>query len=58
MAVGSLRAAVVDGDSKKGCFLAGQITGMINKEESASEIIKDIFDGAENILNGAKKWVK
>lgn len=58
LAVGSLRAAVVDGDSKKGCFLAGQITGMINKEESASEIIKDIFDGAENILNGAKKWVK
>lgn len=58
MAVGSLRAAVVDGDSKKGCFLAGQITGMIDKEESASEIIKDIFDGAENILNGAKKWVK
>lgn len=58
MAVGSLRAAVVDGDSKKGCFLAGQISGMVNKEESASEIIKDIFDEAEIILNGAKKWVK
>lgn len=58
MAVGSLRAAVVDGDSKKGCFLAGQISGMVNKEEGAAEIIKDIIDGAEIVLNGAKKWVK
>ena len=57
-AVGSLRAAVVDGDSKKGCFLAGQISGLVNKEENASDIIADIITEAENILNGAKKWVK
>ena len=58
MAVGSLKAAVVDGDSKKGCFLAGQISGLINKEENASDIITDIVTEAENILIGAKKWVK
>ena len=58
MAVGSLRAAVVDGDSKKGCFLAGQISGLINKEENASDIVKSIIDEAEFILNGAVKWVK
>lgn len=58
MAVGSLRAAVVDGDSKKGSFLAGQISGMINKEQNASDMIADIMLEAENILNGAKKWVK
>lgn len=58
MAVGSLRAAVVDGDSKKGCFLAGQISGLVNKEQSASEIIEEIVSEAENIWNGAKKWVK
>ncbi len=58
MAVGSLRAAVVDGDSKKGCFLAGQIAGMVNKEEKASDIITDIVTEAESILNGAKKWLK
>ncbi len=57
-AVGSLRAAVVDGDSKKGCFLAGQISGLVNKEENASDIIADIVTEAENILIGAKKWVK
>lgn len=58
MAVGTLRAAVVDGDSQRGCFLAGQISGLVNKEESASDIVKDICCEAENILNGAVKWVK
>ncbi len=58
MAVGSLRAAVVDGDSKKGCFLAGQISGLIDKEENASDMVKSIMDEAEIILNGAVKWVK
>ena len=58
MAVGSLKAAVVDGDDKKGCFLAGQIAGLVNEEKSASEIIEKMFDEAEIILNGAKKWVK
>ena len=58
LAVGSLRYAVIDGDSKKGCFLAGQISGLVNKEESASDIITSIMSEAENILNGATKWVK
>ncbi len=58
MAVGTLRAAVVDGDEKKGCFLAGQIAGMVNREQTAAEIIGEVFAEAENILNGAEKWVK
>ena len=58
MAVGSLKAAVVDGDDKKGCFLAGQISGLVNKEQSAKEMIDEIFIETENILNGASKWVK
>ena len=58
MAIGTLRAAVVDGDEKKGCFLAGQIAGLVNKEESAAEMIEQIFSQAESILNGAMKWVK
>ena len=58
MAVGSLKAAVVDGDDKKGCFLAGQISGLIKEEKNALEIIETIFAEAETILNGAKKWVK
>ena len=58
MAVGSLPAAVYSGDEKKGSFLAGQISGMVNKEQSAQEIINEMFLETENILNGAKKWVK
>lgn len=58
MAVGSLRAAVVDGDEKKGCFLAGQCAGMVNKEQSAGEIIEEMFSEAEKLLIGAKQWVK
>ncbi len=58
MAVGSLRAAVVDGDEKKGCFLAGQCAGMVNKEQSVAEIIEEMFSEAEDLLIGAKQWVK
>lgn len=58
LAVGALRLAVVDGDVKNGCFLCGQIAGMVDKEQFASEIIEEIFDETEIILNGAKKWVK
>ena len=58
LATGTLRAAVVDGDEKKGCFLSGQISGLVTKEQSAKEIIEEIFCETESILNGAKKWVK
>lgn len=50
MAVGTLRAAVVDGDTKKGCFLAGQIAGLVNKEQPAAEIIAEIMTQAEALL--------
>lgn len=58
MAVGALRRASVEGDEKSGCFLAGQVAGMLCKEQSAKEIIEEIFSEAENILNGALKWVR
>lgn len=58
MAVGALRLAAKEGDEKKGCFLAGQISGMVNKKQSAKEIIEEIFSEAEDVLSGAMKWVK
>ena len=51
-------ALLVDGDEKRGCFLAGQISGMVNKEQPAKEMIEEIFAQAEDILNGAAKWVR
>ena len=50
MAVGTLRAAVVDGDPKKGCFPAGQISGLVEKEQPAAEIIAEIMKQAESLL--------
>lgn len=58
LAVGTLRAAVKDGDIQNGCFLAGQIAGMVNREQPAAEIIREIFTEAEAILAGAGKWVR
>ncbi len=58
LAVGALRLAAVEGDEAKGCFLAGQVSGMITKEQTAKEIVEEIFLEAETILNGAQKWVK
>lgn len=58
LAVGSLRLAAKEGDGKNGCFLAGQIAGMIHKEQTCKEIVTEIFEETEFILNGAKKWVK
>lgn len=51
MAVGSLRAAVVDGDAQKGCFLAGQISGLVSKEQPAAEIVTEIITEAEALLH-------
>lgn len=55
---GALKLAAVDGDEKKGCFMAGQIAGLIKKEQPAKEIIEEMSAQAECILGGAQKWVK
>lgn len=58
MAVGALRLAAVNGDTEKGCFLAGQIAGMVTKEQTCKEIIEEIFDETEKTLKGASQWIK
>ncbi len=58
LAVGALYKAAIEGNEQEGCFLAGQIAGLVDKEQTAKEIIEQIFEQTENILNGAKKWVK
>lgn len=40
---GALAKAVVDGDVENGSVMAGQIAGLVNKEQSCSEIIEEIF---------------
>lgn len=58
LAVGALRLAVQEGNSEKGCFLAGQCAAMVTKEESAADIIRDVMEGVEPLLKGAGAWVE
>lgn len=55
---GALYRAAVEGDEKTGDFLAGQVSGMVNKEQPAAEIIAEMFTEAEEVLKGAAKWVR
>lgn len=58
LGVGALRKAAVEGDTKEGCFLAGQISGLVKSEQTAAEIINDVITGCEEVLKGAGKWIK
>ena len=54
---GSVRKAVFDGDLAGGSFLAGEVAGLIRREETAEEIVNDIIGGAERLLAGAKDLI-
>lgn len=57
MGAGALRNAVVDGDVEHGSVMAGQIAGLVQKEESCQDIIEDLFYGAADIIQEeAKRW--
>ena len=58
MGVGALRKAVQEGDRENGCFLSGQIAAMVNKEETAADIVKDVAEGAEKALRRIAQWEK
>ena len=50
LGVGTLQLAAVEGDLNKGCFLAGQISGLIKKEQAAKEIIDELMIETEKAL--------
>lgn len=50
LTLGSLRKAVFDGDKAGGSFMAGQIAGLIHKEQTAKEIIEEITAEACEIV--------
>ena len=58
MGGGALRVAVLDGDELKGCFMAGQIAAIVKKEQTAKEMIEEMFQEAETLLRGMNQWVK
>lgn len=50
LTLGALRRAVQDGDVTNGTVMAGQIAGMVSKEQTCQEMIDEMMEQAENLL--------
>lgn len=50
LTLGALRKAVVEGDTVNGTLMAGQIAGLVKKEQSCREIILEIMEEAGKLL--------
>ena len=50
LCTGTLRAAVKDGDVDLGSVMSGQIAGIVDKEQSAKDIIEEMFAEAEKVF--------
>ena len=51
LTLGSLRKAVMDGDVVNGSLMAGQIAGLVKKEQTCKEMIEEMMQEAEELLN-------
>jgi len=54
MGAGTLRRAVIDGDVVMGSVMAGQVAGLVNKEQTCHEIIQELFSGVAEVLKFQK----
>lgn len=52
LTLGSLRKAVVEGDTDNGSIMAGQIAGLIKEEYSCKELIQELVARAKDLLKG------
>ena len=50
LTLGTLRKAVQEGDVKNGTVMAGQIAGIISKEQTCKEMIEEMMGQAEKLL--------
>ncbi|MCI8785574.1 MAG: enoyl-[acyl-carrier-protein] reductase FabK [Eubacterium sp.] len=50
LTLGSLRKAVMDGDVVNGSLMAGQIAGLVKKEQTCKEMIEEMMQEAEELL--------
>ncbi|NLV58314.1 MAG: enoyl-[acyl-carrier-protein] reductase FabK [Clostridiales bacterium] len=55
---GALRRAAREGNEKSGCFMAGQIAALVNREQTATEIIQQLLEETQQVLCGAMRWVR
>ncbi len=58
LTLGGLRKAVMDGDVSEGSVMAGQIAGLIHKEQSCREIIEELMTQTEALFRRSNTWVR
>ena len=51
LTLGSLRAAVMDGDVVNGTIMAGQIAGLVKNEQSCEEIIQEMMEQLKELIH-------
>ncbi len=56
LTLGSLRKAVLDGDTDMGSLMAGQIAGMISEVRPVAQILESMFD-IENTIKGLGGYI-
>ena len=52
LTLGSLRKAVIDGDTVHGTLMAGQIEGLIHEEKTCAQIIEELLGTAQKAWSG------
>ena len=50
LTLGTLRKAVQEGDVVNGTIMAGQIAGMVSKEQTCKEMIEEMMEQASALL--------
>lgn len=55
--LGSLRKAVLEGDTDNGSLMAGQVAGMISEIKPAKEIIEQLMNEAKEVITKMEKTV-
>ena len=55
LTLGALRKAVQEGDTTNGTVMAGQIAGLVKKEQTCKEMIDEMMEQANKLLGGCGK---
>ena len=58
LGAGALRLAAQEGDEERGCFMAGQSAGLVNKQQTVQEIIDEIILEAVEAFKKAERWTR
>ena len=59
LTLGSLRKAVIDGDTVNGTLMAGQIAGLVGKQQTCREIIEELMAQTQAVVKKENElWAK